>query len=264
MAECVVENTCGRDSGKKWTHGSMAFADVVVIIPARNEEASIGLVLHDLPPIGHVLVVDNGSSDATAREANKLGASIVQEPIPGYGRACLTGIAAARCLVPRDQRNRTVVVFLDGDYSDYPDLLPELVRPIAENRADFVVGSRLLGDREPGAMPFQSIFGNRLACFLMWLIWGARFTDLGPFRAIRFSSLEKLEMQDTTFGWTIEMQIKAVLSGCRTIEIPVPYRRRIGVSKISGTLSGTLRAGYRILWTIAKFAATSPRRTVRQ
>jgi hypothetical protein len=146
-----------------------------------------------------------------------------------------------------------VVAFLDADYSDHPDLLPQLVTPIQNGEADFVLGSRLLGEREPGAMPPQSVYGNKFACALMRLFFGADYTDLGPFRAIRYDALRMLGMADRNFGWTVEMQIKATRANLRTLEIPVPYRRRIGVSKISGTVTGTIKAGWKILYTIAKY-----------
>ena len=225
-------------------------SNVAVIIPALNEEASLPLVLRDLPKVGRVLVVDNGSTDATARVAVEGGAIVVSEPQRGYGSACLRGLAALaepNTMVPR------VVVFVDGDYSDHPNRLPELVAPILEGAADFVLGSRLLGEREPGAMPPQSLFGNRLACFLMRHLFGGRYTDLGPFRAIDYQALLRLQMIDRDFGWTVEMQIKALRAGLRILEIPAPYRRRIGRSKISGTLTGTLKAGYKILYVIGKY-----------
>jgi hypothetical protein len=227
-------------------------ADVAVIIPALNEEQSLPLVLRDLPQGCRVIVVDNGSTDATAKVAIDAGATLVQEPQRGYGAACLRGLAeierwAIEAAPPR------IVVFLDADYSDHPNLLPQLVAPIVAGDADFVLGSRLLGKREPGAMPAQSLFGNRLACFLMRLLFGARYTDLGPFRAIDYCALRRLSMVDLNFGWTVEMQIKATRAGLRTIEMPVPYRCRIGQSKISGTLMGSIKAGCKILYLIAKY-----------
>lgn len=242
----------------------------VVIIPARNEESSIGLVLGDLPKVAKVIVVNNGSTDATPIIVQKAGAYVVDEDIAGYGRACRRGLGALRTLLHRGRRAAhegtesinsellnvpiRYVVFLDADYSDHPELLPDLVRPIHQGQADFVLGSRLLGRREPGAMPIQSVLGNRFACWLIRMIWGGRYTDLGPFRAIRLDRLNTMQMKDTNFGWTVEMQIKAVQHGLRTLEIPVPYRRRIGTSKISGTISGTFKAGYKILYTIGKYA----------
>ncbi|MCI0332884.1 MAG: glycosyltransferase family 2 protein [Planctomycetes bacterium] len=224
-----------------------------MIIPARNEEASLPLVLRDLPPVDTVIVVDNGSTDTTAAVALRHGAEVIFEGRSGYGSACLAGMAAIEAAVRAGYRPEPkVVVFLDADYSDHPELLPHLVAPILDGEADFVLGSRLIGRREPGSMPAQSVFGNRLACFLMRLIWHARYTDLGPFRAIRHDALQMLRMQDRNFGWTVEMQIKAVAADLRIAEIPVPYRRRVGTSKISGTLAGSVRAGAKILYTIAK------------
>lgn len=216
-----------------------------VIIPAVNEEESIGLVLGDIPAdaIDEVLVVDNGSTDDTVKVATQHGARVIREPRRGYGSACLAGIAA---LDPRTE----VVVFLDGDYSDHPEELPDVVAPIRENRADLVIGSRINPGCEPGALLPQAAFGNRLATFLIRIFFGFRYTDLGPFRAVRKRALDRLAMEDTNFGWTVEMQIKAIRRGLRITEIPVRYRKRVGKSKITGTVSGTVRAGYKILWTI--------------
>ncbi len=230
----------------------MSLPGVWVIIPVFNEEESLPLVLRDLPSVGRVIVVDNGSTDRSGALARQQGAVVICEPRRGYGSACLAGIAA----VQSDALSTAapeVVVFLDGDYSDHPDQLPELVEPILAGDVDFVVGSRMRGEREPGAMLPQALFGNRLACFLMWLFWGARFTDLGPFRAISWEALQRLGMSDQNFGWTVEMQIKATVAKLRTREIPARYRRRIGTSKISGTFSGTCKAGYKILYTIARY-----------
>ena len=183
----------------------------------------------------------------------QLGAIVPFEAQRGYGSACLKGLATIRERIEAGEPEPEIVVFLDADYSDHPQYLTQLVTPIFTGDADFVLGSRLLGEREPGAMPMQSVYGNKLACFLMRFLFGIRYTDLGPFRAIKYESLCELEMVDENFGWTIEMQIKAARSNLRTIEIPVPYRCRVGVSKISGTIMGSVRAGYKILYTIAKY-----------
>ena len=219
---------------------------VVVVIPAFNEAAAIGRVIGDLPKglVHTVIVVDNGSSDETADVARAAGAVVVSETLRGYGRACLAGIAHARTLDP------DVLVFLDGDYSDHPDELARLLAPLERREADFVMGSRLRGKRERGALPPQAVVGGWLAGHLLHMLWGIRWTDLGPFRAIRFEALERLGMTDQTFGWTVEMQIKAVRDGLRCAEVPVSYRRRIGTSKITGTVTGTLKASAKILWTI--------------
>lgn len=224
------------------------------MIPALNEERSLPLVLAALPVVARVIVVDNGSTDATAAVAEEGGATVVSEPRKGYGSACLAGLAALRKDPP------LVVAFVDADYSDHPEQLSKLTDPILRGEADFVLGSRLLGDRELGAMPPQSVWGNRLACLLMRLLWRTNYTDLGPFRALRWESLESLAMGDKNYGWTIEMQIKAAERQLRVMEVPVPYRRRVGVSKISGTLSGTIKAGSKILFTIGKYALSSRKR----
>jgi hypothetical protein len=229
---------------------------VLVIIPAFNEARAIGQVIGDIPDAvaDEVVVVNNASTDETEANARAAGATVVTEHRKGYGFACLRGLDVAHAREP------DVVVFLDGDYSDHPDEMTRLVRPIAEDGTDFVVGSRIRGETEPGAMLPQAQIGNRLACSLMRWIWGASYTDLGPFRAIRYRALRALDMQDTTFGWTIEMQIKAAEAGLRIREVPVSYRRRVGVSKITGTISGTIRASAKILWTIGRMAATRRRR----
>ncbi|MFB6271933.1 MAG: glycosyltransferase family 2 protein [Salinibacter sp.] len=231
----------------------------LVIIPAFNEARAIAQVIGDIPEglADEVVVVNNASTDETEDNARAAGATVIDEPRPGYGYACLRGIEYAKAKQP------DVVVFLDGDYSDHPDEMPRLVAPIADDEADFVVGSRIRGDAEPGALLPQAQMGNRLACTLMSQIWGASYTDLGPFRAVRFRDLRALDMQDKTFGWTIEMQIKAVEAGLRVTEVPVSYRRRVGVSKITGTLSGTVKASAKILWTIGRMAATRGQRVPR-
>lgn len=215
----------------------------VVVIPALNEERALPHVLADLPreEIEAVVVVDNGSTDATAERAREGGAHVVEEPRRGYGQACLTGIAAARDFEP------DVLAFLDADYSDHPDELPRLLRPIREGRADFVVGSRIRGESETGALLPQARYGNAFACALMRWRWNAPFTDLGPFRAIRFEALEALGMKDRDYGWTVEMQVKALRKGLRCVEVPVSYRRGLSRSQITGTLAGTIRASMRIL-----------------
>lgn len=223
---------------------------ILVVIPAFNEAGSVGRVVADIPAglAAEVVVVDNASTDETARVAEAAGATVVAEPRRGYGRACLRGIAYART------RHPDIVVFLDGDYSDHPEEMADIVAPILRGEADFVVGSRTRGRAERGALLPQARAGNWLACTLMRLFWGARYTDLGPFRAIRFADLLALDMRDETFGWTIEMQIKAAVAGLRCTEVPVSYRRRVGTSKITGTVSGTIRASAKILWTIARLA----------
>ena len=220
---------------------------IAVVIPALDEEQAIGKVLRDIPEgASQVVVVDNGSRDRTAEVARGLGAEVVAEPRRGYGQACLTGIA---------QLDRPdIVVFLDGDYSDYPEEMSALVAPLLTGEADMVIGSRTLGQREKGALLPQARFGNWLSTLLIRLLFGVPFTDLGPFRALRFDALQRLAMQDRDFGWTVEMQVKAARLGLRAVEVPVRYRRRIGTSKITDTLSGTLRAGHKILWTIFRYA----------
>ncbi|MXZ09892.1 MAG: glycosyltransferase family 2 protein [Gemmatimonadetes bacterium] len=220
---------------------------ISVIIPVFNEQDAIEKVIGDIPSHlpTEIIVVDNGSTDQTAKLAAAMGARIVRENRRGYGSACLAGIAATN--------NPDIVVFLDGDYSDHPNEMPDLIAPILENRADFVIGSRVLGNSEPGALMIQARFGNRLATSLIKILFGVSYTDLGPFRAIRYRALRDLNMRDKTFGWTVEMQVKAAKQALKIQEMPVSYRKRIGVSKITGTLKGTLKAGWKILFTIFKY-----------
>ena len=221
----------------------------VVIIPMLNEEESIGLVLDHLPPVLEVVVCDNGSTDQSAEIAASKGATVVEQPERGYGAACLKGLEYVESM----QTPPEIIVFLDGDFSDHPEEIHWLVQEIQQNGFDFVVGSRVRGNREKGAMLFQALFGNWLACSLMRLFWGVRYTDLGPFRAIKYQQLRSLSMCDRNFGWTIEMQIKAAEQKLRSTEVPVSYRCRIGKSKISGTIVGSFRAGYKILYTIFRY-----------
>lgn len=220
---------------------------IAVVIPARNEAAAIGKVVADVPDwVDQIMVADNGSTDATATSARAAGADVVSVPEPGYGAACLAGIAA---LEPAD-----IIVFLDGDYSDYPQEMDALVDPIAKDEGDLVIGSRVTGVRQAGALLPQQRFGNWLATTLIRFVWRHRYTDLGPFRAIDADKLEALAMADRNFGWTVEMQIRAIEAGLRIIEVPVSYRCRIGQSKVSGTVTGTVQAGTKILYIIARQA----------
>lgn len=223
-----------------------------VIIPAYNEEQSIGLVLADIPKdwVREVIVCNNASTDQTKEVAQAGGATVLDQPQKGYGSACLKGIEYIQAKAETEQPD--VVVFLDGDYSDHPEELPNLVQPIMENDVDLVIGSRAMGDMESGAMMPQQVFGNWLATNLIRLFYRYNFTDLGPFRAIKWKQLMAIEMQDPDFGWTVEMQVKAAKFKLKCTEIPVTYRRRVGVSKVSGTIRGTILAGHKILWTIFK------------
>jgi len=229
-------------------------ASVALIIPALNEQPSIGRVLAEIPAglYSQVVVADNGSTDRTGEIARSAGAQVVFEPRRGYGSACLAALAA---LDPATD----VVVFMDGDASDVPAEARLLLRPILDGSADLVIGSRTHGRAEAGSLPLHQRFGNRLATSLIRLLYGHRYSDLGPFRAIRTTSLAALRMRDPGFGWTIEMQVKALQMGLRVAEAPVSYRRRVGVSKISGSLKASLAAGAKILWTIARlrFSARS-------
>ncbi len=217
-----------------------------VIIPAFNEAAAIGEVVREIPPtVDAIIVVNNGSTDATTDVARGAGAIVIDEPRKGYGYACLAGIAHAKSL------GCDVLVFLDGDHSDYPEDLPTVLAPVLEHRADLVIGSRAIGVREPGALLPQQLVGNAIATLLIRLRTGVRFTDLGPFRAITTRAFDSLAMRDGTYGWTVEMQMKAARKGLRCVEVPVRYRRRIGESKVSGTVKGTVMASVKILWRIA-------------
>ena len=226
--------------------------DIRVIIPAYNEENAVGLVIDEIPEdlVSEVIVVDNASTDDTADTAKKRGATVLSQTDMGYGNACLKGMEHIR----NSKTQPDIVVFLDGDYSDYPEKMSELTQPIVDSQADMVIGSRALGKKQRGSMTFPQIFGNWLSTSLLKLIYHVKYTDLGPFRAIRYTSLLQLEMQDRTFGWTVEMQLKVVKLSLRSVEIPVDYRMRIGKSKISGTVKGTLMAGYKILYTIFKYS----------
>jgi glycosyltransferase involved in cell wall biosynthesis len=219
-------------------------ATIDVVIPAFNEEASLPLVLADLPrpPVRRVVVADNNSTDGTARVARDGGAVVVPAPVPGYGSACLAALDHLRRHDPPE-----IVVFIDADYSDHPEELPLLVAPILAGEAEVVIGSRVLGEREAGALLPQARWGNWLATRMIRSITGVRFTDLGPFRALRWGGLRSLNMQDEAFGWTVEMQLKAAASGLRCAEVPVRYRCRIGKSKITGTVRGTFLASVTIL-----------------
>ena len=220
---------------------------VWVVIPTHNEAQAIGRVLADLPRdlVTETLVVDSNSTDGTREIAAKLGARVLQEPRRGYGRACLTGLASATA--------PDIVVFLDGDYSDRPAELPILLAPIMEGRADITLGSRLGKNSTPGALPWHAAFGNRLAAFLIRLLYGLKLSDLGPFRAGRADVLRQLELEETTYGWAVEMILKGALGGFRVVEVPVSYYPRIGKSKISGTVRGTIGAGWFIISLILRY-----------
>lgn len=221
---------------------------VDVVIPALNEEASLPMVLRALPRGGirQVVVADNGSDDQTGKVARDLGAVVVREEERGYGAACLKALAYLEADPP------DVVVFIDGDFSDFPEEIGRVVAPIEEGDAELVIGSRILGQTRQGALLPQAVFGNLLAGGLMKWMYSYSFTDLGPFRAITWRALEALEMKDRNFGWTVEMQIKAARQRISAVEVPVSYRKRIGKSKVTGTFRGTLRASYKILYTLGQ------------
>lgn len=224
-----------------------------VIIPVFNESGSIGFVLQDIPAglTEEVIVINNGSTDNTAEIAKQKGATVLFEEKKGYGSACLKGIQYIKNKTAEEQPD--IIVFIDGDYSDYPDQMPALIKPIIENNIDMVIGSRSKGKRIKGSMAPQQIFGNWLATGLIKLLFGAKFSDLGPFRAIKWEKLVELNMRDTNYGWTVEMQIKAAKQKLSFTEVPVDYRPRIGKSKITGTVKGTIMAGYKIIATIFKY-----------
>ena len=224
---------------------------IKVIIPAFNEADSIGLVIQDIPDlVEEVIVVSNNSTDQTEENARKTGATVLSETRKGYGNACLKGMD----YVAAQQEKPDIIVFLDGDYSDYPEQLSAIIQPILQENIDFVIGTRVDRLREEGAMTIPQIFGNWLATRLMRLFFGAKFTDLGPFRAIKYEKLLALKMEDKTYGWTVEMQLKAIKQKLSYVEVPVNYRNRIGVSKVSGTLKGAVMAGVKILGWIFKYS----------
>ena len=216
-----------------------------VIIPAFNEEKSIEKVVKEIPSsVDEIIVVNNNSTDGTVEAAARAGATVLNETYKGYGAACLKGIEYCR------SKEFEIIVFLDGDYSDYPEQMKLLIEPIINGECDFVLGSRVLGDREKGALPFQSQIGSIVAGFLINVFWKFKYTDLGPFRAIKFDKLLELNMEDKWFGWTVEMQIRAIKAGLKIKEVPVSYRNRIGKSKVTGTLKGTIMASIIIIKTI--------------
>lgn len=222
---------------------------IIVIIPAFNEAKSIDKVISEIPQdiVNEVIVVNNNSSDETSKVARQAGATVLNEPRQGYGFACLKGIDYAK------KQNPDIVVFLDADYSDYPEEMRLLLKPIIDDNFDMVIGSRALGERQSGSMTIPQIFGNWLATNLLQLFYNVRYSDLGPFRAIKFDKLIALNMRDTTYGWTVEMQLKAAKMKMKTTEVAVNYKRRIGKSKVSGTVKGTIGAGYKIITTIFKY-----------
>ncbi len=224
---------------------------IKVIIPAFNEEASIGKVISEIPDlVSEIIVVSNNSSDQTETVAKMAGATVLSEPQKGYGYACLMGLE----YIASQEIEPDIVVFLDGDYSDHPQDLHKIVAPIINNNMDLVIGSRVKRWREKGSMTFPQVFGNWLATSLMKLFFNAKFTDLGPFRAIKYKKLLALQMQDKTYGWTVEMQLKAIKQKLTYIEVPVHYKNRIGISKVSGTVKGAIFAGVKILGWIFKYS----------
>jgi len=228
--------------------------NIYVIIPAYNEEGSIGHVVNDIPKtlVKEIIVVSNASTDNTESVAKAAGATVLKQPQKGYGAACLKGLEYVK--ENEAEFKPDIIVFIDGDYSDYPHEMVDVVKPITEQGYDMVIGSRALGQKEAGAMMPQQIFGNWLATTLIRLFYGYTFTDLGPFRAITWQALEAINMKDEDFGWTVEMQVKAAKLKLKCTEVAVNYRKRIGVSKVTGTIKGTFMAGYKILYTIFKYA----------
>ena len=225
--------------------------DIRVIIPAFNEEKSITRVIGAIPEtVKEIIVVNNNSTDQTAAVALKAGATVLTETNMGYGYACLKGLN----YLQEQSKTPDIIVFIDGDYSDYPEELPKVVAPIIDGGLDFVIGARVKSLREKGSMTPQQLFGNWLATFLMRLMYGVKFSDLGPFRAIRYERLLELEMEDKTYGWTVEMQLKAIKHRLAYVEVPVRYKKRIGISKVSGTVKGTIFAGIKILGWIIKYS----------
>jgi len=226
-------------------------ADIKVIIPAFNEGESIAHVIKEIPKsVSEIIVVNNNSTDDTAKNAREAGATVLTENSRGYGYACLCGMH----YIDKQSKHPDIVVFIDGDYSDYPEELDKIVEPIINGNMDFVIGARTKELRESGSMTPQQVFGNQLATFLMRLFFRAKFTDLGPFRAIKYEKLKELDMQDKTYGWTVEMQLKALRKKLAYKEVPVRYKQRIGVSKVSGTVKGTIFAGVKILGWIFKYS----------
>lgn len=224
---------------------------ITVIIPALNEEESLPKVIDDIPKdiVDEIIVVDNGSLDNTISVAEKCGAKVVIEKKRGYGAACLKGLASLK--------NTDIVVILDADYSDYPGQIERLLAPIVKKDADFVIGSRILGKRQRDALLPAAYWGNKLTTFLIWLLFRFKFSDMGPFRAIRYDCLKRLEMEDENWGWNVEMQVKALKAKLRIKEVGVDYRKRIGKSKISGTLSGVIKAGLKIIYSVFKYSICS-------